>query len=127
MPHLILAGIPQQLAKRPYELAIAGWTVAKIPTRGAGPPSLDSCWKRVLSLANNSAEGCHVVAYHRKREERKRFFREIRNLHRLVWIGSELLDLYGTDDFTSGIRLLAEFELKWRQALRPGGPDSPLL
>ena len=128
MPLLIVAGIPLPLLRmnKGFALDIPGWSVEVLPSGNRA--DLSTCWNQVLNLAEtSSADGAHILAYHKPEKERARYERIIYSHHRLVWLDHSDLRMYGTDEFNESIRKRLDFELEWRERIRPKRESSPLI
>ena len=81
---------------------------------------LDSCWSDVLTLAHGATgEGAHIIAFHPRESDRPSFERYLRDRHRISWLDKNTIQQYGTCVFTERVREISQFELSWRDKLRP--------
>lgn len=130
-PKVILAGIPIGVFQRnrTYEPQFDGWEISVEPSQsGRGRCDLNSIWERVLNNADSSAgDGVHLVCFHSKENERGRFNRDIWPRHRITWLDTQVAEEYGRPSFLEAVQACLDFELQWRDEVRPSGPSSPLL
>ena len=121
MPLSFLAGIPKPigLRYRGYSPSIPGWQVVVVPSP-LKEVSVTQSWSDVLQRADSADEaGAHILAFHSRIQDREKYERDIYGRHRLVWLDSQRLGSYGTEQFTEYIRNLLDFEGWWREAVRP--------
>ena len=129
MPRLIVAGISSQLAKKHknYDPGLPRMWQFLVFKSDYDKPVLQTCWPRVIECANESSHGgAHILAFHHRREERRRFEDEVFAKHRLLWVDIRQMHSYGKPDFAGILLKLVEFEEQWRKSLRPT-KDSPLM
>ena len=126
MPLLIIAGVHTSVTSRNkgYVPRVDDWNVKMVPSREKTKPDLHSCWTEVLAEASKDPEGAHVFAYHYREDEYPKFNSEMHDRHRLVWMARDTLGYYGSAKYTKMIEHHLEFELRWRDKLRPRGVDA---
>ena len=129
MPLSFLTGIPQPLGLRyrSFSPSIPGWQVVVVPSPQK-EISITQSWLDVLQRADSADEaGAHILAFHSRIQDRDKFERDIYGRHRLVWLDSQRVGSYGTEQFTEYIRNLLDFEGRWREAVRPSNPRDALI
>lgn len=130
MPLLILAGLPLPVINRNkrYRPIVANWKISIIPARNPKRGDLFSCWNEVLSLADTADDdGVHILAYHFMESDYPKFFEQLYDRHRLIWLQKDAIREYGGETFTKLINCIAQFETQWRMKLRPRGVDAATL
>lgn len=140
MPLLLIAGVPHHKYNKMLERVIEfpGWDVNVI-SASTGKPLLTHCWEQVtVSARDASQDGVHILAFHSDERGRKQYeaplgekWRRLQGWwtyarHRLVWLPTELADLYETDDFKISIEPYVKFEEEWREEIRPNSLHHPL-
>lgn len=129
MPLLVIAGIPGAVIKRNrgYVPQLDNWDVTIIASRDNRNADLMSCWRSVLSRADQSQHGAHIFAYHKREDEYPGFRRNMHDRHRLVWMERRTIGDFGTVKFSDMLRQHIQFESEWRYKLRPQGVDDASL
>ncbi len=124
----ILAGLPQGVITRHkrFQVVAKGWPLIRCDSKRA-KADLTTCWLDTIRAANSSGQhGAHILAFHHREDEHKRFEADIYSRHRLVWLDHGLLRQYGTNAFNDLIDVILDFESVWRTRIRPT-IDSPLM
>jgi hypothetical protein len=129
-PLLLIAGVPLPVfnRNRRYKPPLARWSLSVIPSTHKNRADLHSCWAEVLTAADRYGEdGTHIIACHYWEDDYSHFEDTVRDRHRLIWLERLAGREFGSPDFTRLIQGLADFELDWRQTLRPTGTNSELI
>lgn len=141
-PYLILAGMPRQLHNRVKKrVSVRGWSLILIPSVQDWRSHVDkSGFHRALQQAtrlntnpnspyifDNRVAG-QVLAFSAQ-SDRAKASENIRDHIRLRWLNVDLLSSLpdDVDSFNAALQREANFELDWRDRIRPAGNDSPLL
>ena len=129
MPLLIIAGITRSIVQRNpgYTPKVDGWNVELIGSLDKRRPDLHTCWRDALSAAEKDEQGAHIFAYHYREDEYRFFNRQMRDSHRLVWMDKDTLNSFGSDLYLSKIQGHIDFEVQWREKLRPQSTSAPSL
>ena len=129
MPISLLAGVPKPIGQRHrgYLPSISGWQVIVVPSP-AKEVSVNPSWDAILQHADSADEaGAHILAFHSKIPDRGKFEKSVYGRHRLVWLDSQLLNLYGSVQFTQHIQDILDFEDQWRELIRPSNTRHALI
>ncbi len=130
MQRLIVAGVPQGVYRRNkgYSPTIAGWELQFCPSKDHSRANLQGSLARLQQMADEADEpGAHILAFHWIEDERGELTRQFHARHRICWLETQLLRVYGQDAFTEHIARLAAFEDEWRSEIRPMDVKAPLM
>ncbi len=134
-PLLVIAGIPlalyQRIKAHKALKQMPGWNLKIIPSKHNTQAELHPVQIReILTLCLKSTDGAHVLAFSgQSKEERHGKIIELRRHFRFRWISNEYLAYLPSqvDNFFQEVQREANFELEWREDIRPSNVGSPLL
>jgi len=133
---LIVAGVPQRAFRRhnfvePAVQAV-GWTVEVFGSK-RNHPSVVHCWddvrNRVAQIdAGDNSQSVHIFAFdHDEKGFITVYSRGMRDHHRVRRLPSNLVQIFGTDDFNEHLTAMLRIEEQWRNALRPRHFSEPVI
>ncbi len=124
MPLAIIAGMPVGKAREfesriDHKAAHEGWSLAWVHAR-KDQPELRHCWHEVEKIVGDADEdGVHILAYAKGKEERRRYEKEVRFRHRLIWLDHSNLYSYPEEAWWLEIEERLRLESAWRTDVRP--------
>jgi hypothetical protein len=127
-PLLILAGIPRgiYLRQKDFSPQADGWDIVTVVSRSEHA-DVSKSWTTVVHTADEASDGAHIFAFHSLEQDRPRFNRTISSRHRLIWLDKTLLAEYGQPNFNYTLQRLVDFEMQWRNLVRPNSVGEPLV